>query len=150
MGLPLSEDAKLTEAGWPRPIVDGLPIPWVSPPHDLSQMNPSRFSACASGAVCAVCGLGFQNDETAYSLVKEKEQPPEVSGVQAMDNAVMHDRCVRLSLKVCPKLNELRAAGELYLVKVLGNNARVVVGKDDTLRATFDPEAVVVLDLNKF
>ncbi len=116
---------QLTATGWPRPVVGGLPIPWVSPSDNLATMNHARATACASGAVCAVCGEGYQDDEEAFAFVKEPELPADLStgSIRAMDNAVMHRRCARLALAVCPKLKSLIAAGMLKIVKTVGNIA---------------------------
>src|SRR5690349_14585779 len=116
----------LTKAGWPRPVVDGWPIPWVSPSDDLSSMNSARAAACASAAICAVCGEGFDHDEECYALVQSDNAPAlETVLVQAMDNAFMHRKCVRLALSVCPKLKELHSGGFLQAVKTTANSARV-------------------------
>lgn len=123
---------KLTDQGWPRPIVNGLPIPWVSPPEDLSQMNGQRAEACASGAICAVCGLGYQDGEEAYVLVRAEAVPADLDGgyVIAMDNAVMHKRCAQLAMGVCPALLRMKDQGLLRIVRTTGNNATPTMRKD--------------------
>jgi hypothetical protein len=120
----------LTKSGWPRPVVEGFPIPWVSPSEDLSTMHPGRAAACASGAICAVCGEGFGEGDQAIALVKSDNVPAlKTVLVQAMDNAFMHHRCARLALSVCPKLKSLHSSGLLQAVKTAANNARVKVDK---------------------
>src|SRR3990167_4671270 len=98
-----NERVKLTEAGWPRPIVDGWPIPWVSPPNDLSTMDPDREAICASGKICAVCGE--PNNSESYILVKSKSAPKNLSRirVEAMDNGILHRKCLLLALERCPE-----------------------------------------------
>lgn len=94
-------------------------------------MHPARAAACASGAICAVCGEGYDEGEEAYVLVKASDAPAlESVLVQAMDNAFMHRRCVRLALSVCPKLKSLQQAGELQVVKTYANMAEVKVDDD--------------------
>lgn len=124
---------EMTEAGWPRPQVDNLPVPWVSPADDLSAMHPARAAACASGAICAVCGLGYDDDDDAYVLVHAMEAPEDLSAVdvQAMDNGILHFRCLRLALGRCPKLRSLRDQGALQLVKTKGNSATVVLDENE-------------------
>lgn len=120
----------LTRSGWPRPIIDGWPIPWVSPAESLSTMNNSRVAACASGAICAVCGDGYSDDEQAYAFVKATEVLPDLSSVavQPMDNGILHKRCAQLALARCPELKRLFAAGDLQIVAMTGNSAEVILG----------------------
>lgn len=104
-----------------------MPIPWVSPPDNLAEMNGPRMTACASGAVCQVCGLGYDDDETAFVLVRrEGDNPPDLSKVvvEAMDNGVLHERCLRVALAWCPRLKKLRADGMLRAVTVEAHAAR--------------------------
>lgn len=131
----------LTKSGWPRPVVDGMPIPWVSPSDDLSSMNSARAAACASGAICAVCGEGFNTEEECFALVRAEEIPAfDRYLVQAMDNAFMHRRCVRLALNVCPKLKELHASGLLRAVQTVGNIARVKLKRNRSVVGLLDGE----------
>jgi hypothetical protein len=122
-------DGKLTDAGWPRPIINGWPIPWVSPSDDLSTMNLARSAACASGAVCAVCGIGYQDDEEAYVLVKSSDAPASLDGVfiRPMDNGILHKGCLKLALGRCPELRRLAAAGDLQIVKTVGNDTQIKI-----------------------
>lgn len=134
-------DDDLTDAGWPRPIVDGWPVPWVSPKHELSRMHDARAAASATGAVCAVCGLGYQDGETAYVLVKADAPPgPDDQAAQAMDNAIMHERCARLAVAVCPKLKRLRSDGRLRVLRTVGNRATIVPDDDGVFHAQIDRE----------
>lgn len=152
----------LTPSGWPRPRVDGWPVPWVSPSEDLSRMNTGRYQACASGAVCAVCGEGYEPDERAWALVSTDERGgdetppvgplPPGSEVMPMDNATLHPRCLRLAYTTCPALLRLRERGELYLVEVPANAADVVLVPDSdepdarvTARSAYAGEGCVVL-----
>lgn len=139
----------LTEAGWPRPRFDGWPVPWVSPQGELSTMNDGRYQACASGALCAVCGEGFALNERAVALIKvEPDQPidPETwqdGQLLPMDNAVMHPRCARLAYSTCPALLRLRQARELLPVDVPANAAYVEISDDGD---DSQPRARAVLD----
>lgn len=125
----------LTRAGWPRPVIGGWPIPWVSPAENLAEMQGARLLAAASGAICAVCGCDYAEDEVAFALVKESELPESPDGmeVQAMDGAIMHERCLRLAVGRCPRLRALRDAGELQLVRTTGNIADARLTEDGSL-----------------
>ncbi len=131
------ERERLTEAGWPRPRFAGWPVPWVSPQGALSRMNEGRYEACASGAVCAVCGEGYQLNDRAIVFVKIDTDTPRApdgwdSGqVLPMDNAVMHTRCARLAYSTCPALLALRREGALLPVEVPANAATVELAEDD-------------------
>lgn len=159
------EDGQLTEAGWPRPRHNGWPIPWLSPKDNLAVTDSAREAACASGAVCAVCGLGFQADETALLLVNPPQGPnvgrfmpgdvisPADGGViTSIDNGVMHRRCTRLALAYCPKLVELLEADDLVVVEVIAHNSvpqflDLTDSGEPTLRATYDEGLVVEVPL---
>lgn len=133
----------LTDNGWPRPRMGGWPIPWVSPAADLSEMDPARYNACASGAVCAVCGDGYPAGADAYALALTDRVDPLTDlsdGVlRPMDNAVMHERCLRLALAWCPELARKHAAGALVCVRVPANAAVVEPNEDgDGVRGVID------------
>ena len=133
--------APLTEAGWPRPVVGGLPIPWVSPPDDLATMSGARMLAAATGAVCAVCGLGHQDDGEAYALARSDAGawPPDPATMELrpMDQAAaMHRECLLLALRYCPRLRALREQGVLAA-------ARVETNPEGILRADSDAQGGV-------
>lgn len=142
----------LTRAGWPRPIVDGWPIPWISPSDDLASMNGPRLVAAASGSVCAVCGGDYFDDEIAYALIKEIDVPESLEGVgvQAMDGAFMHERCLRLAAGRCPKLRSLREAGDLQLVRTKGNVADARIDDEGAIIGVLLAGTFEVLDLEAF
>lgn len=156
MSLIKAAKSALTRAGWPRPMVGGYPIPWVSPPEDLSTMSPARMDACATGAICAVCGGDYEDGEEAFAFVHSVEKPevgPDESlAVQAMDNAIMHERCARLAMKVCPRLSDSRAKGHLYMIRTRGNVAKARRDKKTgRLHAVVDAELIEeVIDLATF
>lgn len=118
----------LTSAGWPRPIVDGWPIPWVSPSERLAIMDGGREAAAASGAICAVCGGDYLEDVKAYSVVR-KSLGVDLSAVevQPMDNGIMHKRCLQLALAKCPRLRDLAADNAIEVVSVPSNSTRIEI-----------------------
>lgn len=113
----LRRSEKLSEAGWPRPIVNGWPIPWVSPSDNLSEMDPEREAICASGKICAVCGE--PNGAKSFILIRADAVPENLSDVHAhaMDNGVMHRKCLLLALARCPELQRLKSNGLLQIIK---------------------------------
>lgn len=141
---------ELTRAGWPRPIVNGFPVPWVSPSDKLAEMDTARAAACASGAICAVCGGDYGDDEPAYVLVQSAEKPLAVAevDVQAMDNGILHKRCLQLALARCPKLRSLHAGGLLLVVRTSGNSARPTQDQDGGLKAVLDGATCALVNID--
>jgi len=136
----------LTEAGWPRPRVAGLPVPWVAPTENFGEVNTGRQLASVGGAVCQVCGLGFAYDEDAFgftwiepanlasSRLEHGDYLSKLSGyhpgdmVTLLDGAVLHHRCARLTAAMCPAV---RDGKDRICVRVPSNDAdpREVGGK---------------------
>lgn len=112
----------LTDAGWPRPVIDGWPIPWVSPPEDLSFTDGDRLLAVIAGKLCQVCGLGHQPGDRIIVYVSADNEGTgrdvdlADQTVFAMDNAILHDRCARLALARCPALREMKRNGALIVL----------------------------------
>jgi hypothetical protein len=125
----------LTEGGWPRPIINGWPIPWVTPSEDLRQTDPDRMAEVVERGLCEVCGEPAAKDELVYLLVNLANGPiPDdlsTKVVQAMDNAVMHERCMRLAVGRCPCLRKLRTEGDLVLYRVPWEYVWVYTDPDD-------------------
>lgn len=140
----------LTRTGWPRPIVNGLPIPWISPADSLATTNHYRHAACASGAVCAVCGEGYREEEEAFVVVNEANLPDDLTGgeVWAMDNGIMHRRCLHLALKMCPALVRAQAVGLLKIIRTIGNAAETRL-KDDKPHAVIDGALCEVVEFSE-
>jgi hypothetical protein len=107
----------LTEAGWPRPIIDGWPIPWVSPVENLGTTSGERILATKEDALCQVCGVAFEDDievvvfVTAESQAANAEVDLDDVLCRATDDAVMHPRCARLAAGRCPKLRSVQDEG---------------------------------------
>ncbi len=69
--------------------------------------------------LCQVCGEGHEPDDTVYLLVNDPTEPgTDVSfaWAVAIDDAIMHERCLRLAAGRCPALKRLRAEGKLRVV----------------------------------
>ncbi len=144
----------LTAAGWPRPRAPkesrtpGLPVPWVAPQENLGEVNEGRLHATSSGAICQVCGGGFQVGDDAYGFItlvldgEPQTDPPLEFGdaladlldwhgddwVTFLDGAIMHWKCARLSAAMCP---HIRNRTDLICIRVMANDAtpRLLDGK---------------------
>jgi hypothetical protein len=153
----VEEPYVLTESGWPRPRVNGLPVPWVAPTRNLGEVNEGRRTAGMGGGICQVCGNGFGSDEDAYMwtyLPKEWVGPlrpgdtlPDLSGEGtdrycALDGAVMHDRCWKLTRAMCP---HIRDNHEIVLVWVPPNDADPLRDQDGILRPTYPADACIII-----
>lgn len=103
-----------TERGWPRPLnEERYPVPWISPSSDLAVMDPRRHRRVVEDMLCQVCGEGHQEGSDVYLFVNEASPAPRGAVAQAMDDALMHERCARLAHGRCPELRRLRQGGRL-------------------------------------
>lgn len=136
--VSVGDNYTLTSAGWPRPRVDGLPVPWVAPTHNLGEVNAGRRTATCSGAICQVCGEGFAVGDDAYGFSVITHNDVEVAPlplefgdllsdlvgesdlVSFLDGAVMHFRCAKLTARMCP---HVRARTNLVCLRVPANDA---------------------------
>ena len=112
----------LTAKGWPRPIVEGKPVPWISPKYELSQMNRTRARHVVRDARCQVCGIPHETGADVFLCISTEgteytEVPPDAVAVRAMDLAILHERCARLAVARCPVLARLRSISHLQVFK---------------------------------
>lgn len=88
----------MSDAGWPRPVMDGRPVPYVIPVtagHPWWRLiHTPRLLQCQNDWRCQVCGLTLEPE--GWVLV-------DVHGAVQTD-AAMHERCVRLATAACPHL----------------------------------------------
>lgn len=141
---------ELTEAGWPRPIVDGLPIAWISLPDALGQTDPDRHRTSVLERICQVCGEGHEPDGEIWLMVNEprrEELPEPRDGKEAlaMDDALLHPRCAKLALGRCPGLKELRDQDRLTVLRTTAANTYIVETPDGD-RAAAGLEHVELVD----
>jgi hypothetical protein len=107
----------LTEAGWPRPIIGGWPIPWVSPVENLGTTSGERILETKEKALCQVCGVPFEDDMQAVVFVtaesRKSHRQVDLAEVlcRAADDAVMHPRCAKLAAGRCPRLRQIQDEG---------------------------------------
>lgn len=111
---PVEEQYTLTDAGWPRPIIGGFPIPWVSPAENLGTTNGDRILATKGDLLCQVCGVQLDAESVVFvdggRASKRRHRDTDFATVlcRAMDDAVMHPRCARLAVGRCPRLQKLQ------------------------------------------
>ena len=72
----MEEDLTLTDRGWPRPVVNGWPIPWISPAEHLNRIDPERHTETVECALCHVCGEVPEKEEWVYLLINLDTSPP--------------------------------------------------------------------------
>lgn len=127
---PAEQRSMLTPRGWPRPYNDdGYPIPWATPKDNLAVTDPQRLLAAVFGLLCQVCGEGHYPDEAVFMFVND--DVPEDPGSKialAMDDAVMHERCAKLTLGRCPGVGAIQAKGPFSIL--LANSSDIEVRYD--------------------
>lgn len=86
-------------AGWPRPRVHGLPLPWITPVLDgvvyWTQIHGGRLLRCQQDHLCQVCGERLPERMLVLA---------DLDG-ELVTDAGMHRRCALLSLTVCEGLS---------------------------------------------
>lgn len=118
-----------TKRGWPRPIVGGWPIPWVSPVEELKRTHPDRMNEVVDRAICQVCGETHYPDDYVYFFVN-LENGPEPDDwtdkvVEEMDQGILHERCMKLATGRCPALRSLQAEGKLVMYRARWSSVMV-------------------------
>lgn len=110
-GCPCSEDgleapdsgdvaveAQQAPAGWPRPVHDQRPVPWIAPvvwgEVDWAGLNMSRLRAAQRQRLCQVCGREL--GEIVWFAAVEGE---------IAAGGALHEPCMRLASAVCPALS---------------------------------------------
>jgi hypothetical protein len=137
-----AEAYTLTQAGWPRPIIDGFPIPWVSPAEALGITNGDRILATKADRLCQVCGGPLDSESVVFvdGGRKSKRRHADVDFTEvlcrAMDDAVMHPRCARLAAGRCPRLRQLQR--EERFMAYIGPTSKI--GEYDADESEHDPE----------
>ncbi|MGW5202137.1 hypothetical protein [Streptomyces spiralis] len=90
-------------AGLPRPVVGGLPFPWVTPMGAggplFREVERVKAELCRRLWGCQVCGNDL--DVTAWVAL---ERPEDWAGV--ITSAAMHQACLRLAVTYCPVLGD--------------------------------------------
>ncbi|MEU3819756.1 hypothetical protein AB0E74_09115 [Streptomyces sp. NPDC030392] len=118
---PRYKDAEFQNpAGLPRPVVGGLPFPWVTPMGPggplFREVERVKAELCRRFWGCQVCGNDL--DVTAWVAL---ERPGDGAGV--ITSAAMHQACLRLAVTYCPALGDVTrgyAFTEVYEDDVVG------------------------------
>ncbi len=139
--------SNLTKHGWPRPVVNGWPVPWVSPAHNLAIMDDKRTRKILNKLICQVCGSGHKATDRVFfcvnALDKDKQKPNALgdfkefyqSIIVVMDHGLMHERCVKLAVNVCPMLKKIGDRAELFVFSAQRDTVRI--GPATTHKKTF-------------
>ncbi|MGW6843861.1 hypothetical protein [Streptomyces sp. NPDC054958] len=90
-------------AGLPRPVVAGLPFPWVTPMGDseplFKEVERVKAEMCRSHWGCQVCGNDLAT--TAWVALERPEE-----GSPVITSAAMHQTCLILAAEHCPVLGD--------------------------------------------
>lgn len=104
--------------GWPRPIIDGLPAPWISANGDLGDVDAFRRVVAVMTGLCQVCGDPLGITARVYWRPGDRI---------VIDGTAVHpDRCGPLAERHCPALRDLLARGRLRTATVLTATLRTV------------------------
>lgn len=83
--------------GWPRPIMEGRPVPWVAPIIGdrvaWTALNSTRCGQALRDWLCQVCGQPL--GDTAWLAVEAGD---------VVGGGALHLRCLELARTVCPAL----------------------------------------------
>jgi len=147
--------SSLTDPGWPRPIIGGYPISWVSPASDLSKTNSARHTQVLTEKICQVCGEGHEFEDTVYLVINDEQS---VAGeditdkwAMAVDDGILHERCLRLAAGRCPRLKRLRSEVRLVIVSCKLEAVQLNYEEEyERERLMADGAQAVVLDTEQF
>ncbi|MER5548383.1 hypothetical protein ABT072_39485 [Streptomyces sp. NPDC002589] len=88
-------------AGLPRPVVGGLPFPWVTPMGDgqplFREIERVKAELCRRLWGCQVCGNDLGT--TAWLALQEPQD-----GSAVVSSAAIHAECLRIAVDYCPVL----------------------------------------------
>jgi hypothetical protein len=97
--LPL--DRGQAAPGWPRPVVDRRPVPWVvpiiGPEVAWTALNAARLRQAQQLWLCQLCGESLASEPTAWIAV--------YTGLPLAGGA-LHRRCSALARNACPVLHD--------------------------------------------
>lgn len=104
--------------GFPRPITDGLPTPWISREGDLGDVDALRRTAAVGLRLCQVCGFELGITARVYWRVGDRI---------VIDGAAVHpDHCAHLAERHCPELRSLEGQGRLGKATVLTASLQMI------------------------
>lgn len=117
----------LTGVGWPRPFVRShrhrclLPVAWAVAVPDFGEINEARRTTAP--IICQVCGESHRPQDRVVIFLttglrdaegRRLDARPETFDrrnvvLEALDDAVMHERCAALTALHCPHIRRDRA-----------------------------------------
>lgn len=83
------------------------------------------MQAVLDGPLCQVCGQPYEAGARVFLCASAENDGTDRSAVLgeqmvlAMDNGVMHERCIRLAIARCPVLREIRAKDALIVLSAV-------------------------------
>ncbi|MFD9964897.1 hypothetical protein [Amycolatopsis sp. NPDC058986] len=102
------EDVPAPGPGWPRPLIDGRPHPWLVPVVDgipcWLLLDGRRRQEAQQAWACQVCG---ENLPPRAAVILSAR--PIRSAYTVLTDCALHPRCVRLAAAACPHLHTGRA-----------------------------------------
>jgi len=133
----LGLDAPSPAAGWRRPRLDGLPVPYLTPVTNghpwWGLIHRGRLHACQVTWLCQICGLAL--DRQAWVLLRHN---------RVITNSAMHQRCLDLARPTCPRLAD--TGTEFRAAEVTASQLRTVNGEPIGLGIDYWPEYWLLAD----
>ncbi|MFH0521652.1 hypothetical protein ACHBTE_31275 [Streptomyces sp. M41] len=112
-------------AGLPRPLVAGLPFPWVTPMGDggplFREVERIRAELCRRLWGCQVCGDDL--DTMAWVALERPED-----GSPVITSSAIHGTCLRLAVRHCPVLGD---AAKGYAFTEVSEDDITAVGEEN-------------------
>jgi hypothetical protein len=89
-------------------------------------MDAARKVALLDTRMCQVCGVCHSPGDLVFLCVQTPvdgqgqyvARPEDATAVVPMDEGLMHERCARLALSRCPRLQHLRKERSLLVLRV--------------------------------
>ncbi|MFG3531967.1 hypothetical protein ACGF8B_35310 [Streptomyces sp. NPDC047917] len=117
-------------AGLPRPVVAGLPFPWVTPMGTsgplFREVERVKAELCRRLWGCQVCGNDL--DTTAWVALERPEE-----GSPVITSSAIHRTCLRLAVRHCPVLGN--AANGYTFTEVFEDDIATAAGEHNHERA---------------
>ncbi|GAA3570922.1 hypothetical protein [Streptomyces osmaniensis] len=117
-------------AGLPRPVVAGLPFPWITPMGDggplFREVERVKAELCRRLWGCQVCGHDL--DTTAWAALERPED-----GSPVITSAAIHGACLRLAAQHCPVLGD--AANGYAFTEVVRDDIATAADENGHARA---------------
>lgn len=90
------------EPGWPRPLADGRPVPWIAPVIGdrvaWAALNATRLRESEQNWLCQVCGFYLGSAPTAWIAISHGE---------IAAGGGMHTKCRLQAGARCPELRDM-------------------------------------------